>query len=121
MEFGMHLVVTHMRKMDLMMVYTNGPVMVEDSTNTMEWLLAEHDKYKVVVFDLAYTSGHVGCDQKVVVAQLCVHHHILLLYYYLATLPCNCFIRFISSPDYRFATVDTTNDRKVLKTLGLAC
>ncbi|KAE8810811.1 hypothetical protein D1007_12426 [Hordeum vulgare] len=63
---------THMRKMDLTVVYTNNPVMVEDSIDTMERLLAEDDK-------------------------------------------------FVNSPDYGFAMVDTTNDRKVLKTSGLAC
>ncbi|KAE8785712.1 hypothetical protein D1007_40511 [Hordeum vulgare] len=57
MEFGMHFVETHMREMDLTVVYTNGPVMVDDSINTMERLLAKNDKYKVVGFDLAYTGG----------------------------------------------------------------
>ncbi|KAE8774385.1 hypothetical protein D1007_53217 [Hordeum vulgare] len=85
MELGVHLVETPMRKMDVMVVYTNDPVMVEDSINTMEQLLAEHDKYKV------------------------------------ATVPCERFTRFANSPDYRFATVDTTNNPKVLKTSGLAC
>ena len=40
MDFGMHLVKTHMRKMYLTVVYTNDPVMVGDSINTMEQLLA---------------------------------------------------------------------------------
>ncbi|KAE8791235.1 hypothetical protein D1007_34365 [Hordeum vulgare] len=119
-EFGVHLVETHMRNMDLMVVYTNDPVMVEDTINTMEWLLAEDDKYKVVDFDLAYTSGCVGHDQKVVVTQLCVHHHVILNHYYLATLPCKRFTRFVNRHDYRFAMVDTTNDRMVLKTSSLA-
>ncbi|KAE8768924.1 hypothetical protein D1007_59541 [Hordeum vulgare] len=95
MEFGVHLVEIHMRKMDLTVVYTNDPVMVENSINTMERLLAEDDKYKVVGFDLTYTGGRAGHDQKIVVAQLYMHHH--------------------------FATLDTTNDRKVLKASGLAC
>ncbi|KAE8792823.1 hypothetical protein D1007_32597 [Hordeum vulgare] len=91
MDFGVHPVETHMRKTDLAMVYTNDPVMVENSINTMEWLLAEDDKYKVVGFDFltpAIVSGMIT--------------------------------RFVNSPDYRFATVDTTNNQKVLKTLGLA-
>ncbi|KAE8808327.1 hypothetical protein D1007_15228 [Hordeum vulgare] len=67
MEFGVHFVDNHIRKMDLTVVYTNNPVMLEDSINTMERLLAEEDKYKVVGFDLAYTSGRVGHDHKVTV------------------------------------------------------
>ncbi|KAE8813429.1 hypothetical protein D1007_09433 [Hordeum vulgare] len=96
--------------MDLTVEYTNDPVMVEDSINTMGWLLAGDDKYKVVGFYLAYTSGRAGHDEKVVVAQLCVHHHVLLYHYCLATVPCEHFTRFVNSPDYRCATVDTTND-----------
>ncbi|KAE8792079.1 hypothetical protein D1007_33403 [Hordeum vulgare] len=120
MEFGMHLVETHMRKMDLMVVYTNNPVMVEDSISTMERLLAKDNKYKVVTFNLVYTGGRAWDDQKVVVAQLCVHHHVILYHYCLATVPCEHFTMFVKSHDYRFATVDSTNDRKVLKTSGLA-
>ncbi|KAE8811442.1 hypothetical protein D1007_11827 [Hordeum vulgare] len=92
MEIGVHLMETHMRKMDLTVVYTDIPVMVEDSINTMERLLAEDDKYKLVGFDHAYTGvvpGMIG--------------------------------RFVNNPDYKFATVDNTNDQKVLKTSGLAC
>ncbi|KAE8778407.1 hypothetical protein D1007_48712 [Hordeum vulgare] len=48
-------------------------------------------------------------------------HHVLLYHYYLATIPCERFMRFVNNPDYRFAMVDTTNDSKVLKTLGFAC
>ncbi|KAE8794237.1 hypothetical protein D1007_31121 [Hordeum vulgare] len=120
MEFSMHLVETHMKKMDLTVVYTNDPIMLEDSINTMERLLGEDDKYKVVGFDLAYMGNRVGHDQKVVVAQLCMHPHVLLYHYYLATVPCKRFTRFVNSPDYKFTMVDTTNDRKVLKTSGLA-
>ena len=36
-------------------------------------------------------------------------------------MPCEHFTRFVNSPNYRFATVDTTDDPKVLKTSGLAC
>ncbi|KAE8769298.1 hypothetical protein D1007_59121 [Hordeum vulgare] len=95
--------------------------MVDDSINSTEWLLAEDEKYKMVVFDLAYTSGRVGNDQKVVVAQLCMHHLVLLYHYCLASVPCERFTRFVNILDYGFAMVDTTNDRKVLKTLDLAC
>ncbi|KAE8780191.1 hypothetical protein D1007_46705 [Hordeum vulgare] len=48
-------------------------------------------------------------------------HHILLYHYCLATKPCKRFTRFVSSPDNRFASVDTTNDPNVLKTSVLAC
>ncbi|KAE8793530.1 hypothetical protein D1007_31813 [Hordeum vulgare] len=75
MKFGVHLVQTHMRKMDVTVMYTNDPIMVEESINTMERLLAEDDKYKLV----------------------------------------------LNSLESRFATVDTTNDPKVLKTSGMAC
>ncbi|KAE8797810.1 hypothetical protein D1007_26943 [Hordeum vulgare] len=92
MEFGVHLVETHMRKMDLTVVYTNDPVMVEDSINTMERLLGEDGKHKVVGFDLAYTNDRDMHDQKVPLT--------------------SC---------YTFTTVDTTIDRKVLNNSGLAC
>ncbi|KAE8809904.1 hypothetical protein D1007_13502 [Hordeum vulgare] len=121
MEFGMHHVDTHLRNVYLTVVYINDPAMVENSINTMERLLAADVKYKVVGFDLAYTDSHVGHDQKVVFAQLCMCHHILLYHYYVTTKPCEHFTRFVNNPDYMFATVDATNDRKVLKTLGLAC
>ncbi|KAE8819639.1 hypothetical protein D1007_02284 [Hordeum vulgare] len=58
---------THNRRMNLSVVYTNDSVVVENSINTMEQLLAEHDKYRVVDFDLEYTNGRVSYDQKVVV------------------------------------------------------
>ncbi|KAE8775999.1 hypothetical protein D1007_51437 [Hordeum vulgare] len=121
MEFGMHPVKTRMRKTNLTVVYTNNMVMVEDSINTMERLLVEDEKYKEVGFDLAYIGGRAGHDQKVVIAQLCMHHHVLLYHYCVATVPCEHFTRFFNRPDYRFATVDTTNDPKVLKTWGLSC
>ncbi|KAE8812278.1 hypothetical protein D1007_10627 [Hordeum vulgare] len=111
---------THMRKTDLMVVYTKDPVIVEDSINTMERLFAEDDKYKVVGFNLAYTGGRVGHDQKVVVTQLCVCHHVPLYHYRLATVPCECCTTFVNSTDYRSAMVDSTNDPKLLKTSGLA-
>ena len=58
-------------QMALSMVYTNDPVSVESSIQTMEQFLAK-DKYQVVGFDLEYTMSQAGHDQKVVVAQLCV-------------------------------------------------
>ena len=75
----------------------------------------------MVGFDLEYTIGRPGHDQKVVVAQLCVQHDILVYHYHLATRPCEHFSRFINSSDYSFATVDTTNDLKALKVSGLKC
>ncbi|KAE8820371.1 hypothetical protein D1007_01510 [Hordeum vulgare] len=66
MEFGVHHVDTHLSKTDLTMVYTVDPAVVENSINTMQLLLAADDKYKVVGFDLAYTGGRAGHDEKVV-------------------------------------------------------
>ena len=86
----------------------------------MEQFLAD-DKYRVVGFDLEYTSGRAGHDQKVAVAQLCVRHDVLVYHYHLATRPCKRFSRFINNSDYSFATVDTTNDLKALKVSGLKC
>ena len=57
---------THSRKTDLSVVYTNDPVVVVNSINTLEQLLAEDDKYNMVGFDLEYTGGRAGHDQKVV-------------------------------------------------------
>ncbi|KAE8810349.1 Serine/threonine-protein kinase [Hordeum vulgare] len=95
--------------------------MVENSINSLEQPLAEDDKYNVVGFNLEYTGGHVGHDQKVAFAQLCVRHHVPVYHHYLDTRPCERFARFVNNPDYRFATMDTTNDLKVLKTSGLSC
>ena len=86
----------------------------------MEQFLAE-DKYQVVSFDLKYTMGRVGHDQKVVVTQLCVRHDILVYHYHLATRPCERFSGFINSSGYSFAMVETTNDLKALKVSGLKC
>ncbi|XP_073360114.1 uncharacterized protein [Aegilops tauschii subsp. strangulata] len=93
MEFGIHQVETHVREKDLSVVYTNDPAVVEDSVNTMKQLLAQDGKYKVVGIDPQYTDGHVGYDQKVVVAELCVGHHVLVYNYSLATRPCERFAR----------------------------
>ena len=35
--------------------------------------------------------------------------------------PCDHFNRFVNNTDYKFATVDTTNDVKALSVIGLAC
>ena len=115
-----HVVDTHMRGKALSVVYTNDLVLVERSIQTMEQFLAE-DKYRVVGFDLEYTIGRVGHDQKVVVAQLCMRHDVLVYHYHLATRPCERFSGFINSCDYSFATVDTTNNLKALKVSDLKC
>ena len=119
MEFGKHRVGTHAREMDLSVVYTIDPAVVDDYINTVEQLLAG-DKYKVVGIDLQYTAGRPGIDQKVVVAQLCMRHHVLINHYCMATEPCDRFNRFVNSTDYKFATVDTTNDVKALSVTCLA-
>ena len=62
-----HILDTPVRRKDLSVVYTNEPVSVESSVHTMEQLLAE-DEYQVVGFDLEFTGGHAGYDQKVAVA-----------------------------------------------------
>src|SRR6266516_4147864 len=113
-----HVVDTHVRGKALSVVYTNDPVSVESSMQTMKQFLAK-DKYQVVGFDLEYTIGCAGHDQKVAVTQLCVRHDVLVYHYHLATRPCERFSPFINSSDYSFATVDTTNDLKALKVSGL--
>ena len=75
----------------------------------------------MVGFDLEYTMGRAGHDQKVAIAQLCMRHDVLLYHYHLATTPCERFSRFINSFDYSFTTVDTTNDLKALKVSDLKC
>ncbi|KAE8766382.1 hypothetical protein D1007_62396 [Hordeum vulgare] len=102
------------------MVYTNDLVWVENSIHTMELLLADYE-YKLVGFDLEFTAGHARFYQKVVITQLCVHHQVLVYHYYVTTMPCVRFDRFVNSSYFIFGMVDTTNDEKVLKTMGLAC
>ena len=51
MEFGEHKVETHAREMDLSVVYTIDPAVVDDYINNVEKLLAG-DKYKVFGIDL---------------------------------------------------------------------
>ena len=94
-----HIMDTHVRRKALSLVYTNDPVSMESSIQTMEQFLAE-DKYRVVGFDLEYTIGRAGHDQKVVVAQLYVRHDVLVYHYHLATGPCENFSKFINSSDY---------------------
>ncbi|KAF7030119.1 hypothetical protein CFC21_041726 [Triticum aestivum] len=115
-----HVVDTHVRGKALSVVYTNDPVSLESSIQTMEQFLAE-DKYQVVGFNVEYTIGRVGHDQKVVIAQLCVRHDVLVYHYHLATRPCERFSSFINSSDYKNTAVDTTNDLKTLKVSGLKC
>ncbi|KAE8777447.1 hypothetical protein D1007_49813 [Hordeum vulgare] len=78
---------THNRKMDLLVVYTNEPILVENSINTMKQLLAQDDKCKVVSFNLEYTDGRAGYDQKVAVAKSCMHHHVVVYHYCMARRP----------------------------------
>ena len=51
---------------------------------------------------------------------MCVRNHVLIYHYCLATRPCERFARFVNNPHYMFATVDITNDVKVLKNSGIA-
>ncbi|VAI17530.1 hypothetical protein VPH35_083051 [Triticum aestivum] len=120
MEFGEHRVEIHVRETVLSVVYTIDPTVVDDYINNVEQLLAG-DKHKVVGTDLQYTAGRPGIDQKVVVAQLCVRHHVLIYHYCMATEPCNCFNRFVNNTDYKFSTVETTNNVKAPNVTGLAC
>ena len=66
MEFGEHKVETHTREMDLSVVYTIDPPVVDDYINTIEQLLVRY-KYKVVGIDLQYTDDSPGIDQKVAI------------------------------------------------------
>ena len=50
-----------------------------------------------------------------------MHHHVLIYHLCMATEPCNRFNRFVNSTDYKFATVETTDDVKALSVTGLAC
>ncbi|XBH67727.1 hypothetical protein VPH35_096053 [Triticum aestivum] len=53
-----HVVDTHVRGKALSVVYTNDPVSVESSIQTMDQFLAE-DKYRVVGFDLEFINSSV--------------------------------------------------------------
>ncbi|KAE8797617.1 hypothetical protein D1007_27084 [Hordeum vulgare] len=90
------------------------------SINTLEQLLAEDDKYKVFSFDLDITGGRAGHDQMVLITEFCMHDEVLAWHLCMATRPCEHFARFVNNPDYMFASVDTTNDLKVLKPSGLS-
>ena len=50
-----------------------------------------------------------------------MRHHVLIYHYCMATEPCDHFTRFVNSTDYKFATVETTDDVKALRVTGLAC
>ena len=50
-----------------------------------------------------------------------MRHHVLIYHYCMATEPCVRFTRFVNSTDYKFATVETKDDVKVLSVMGLAC
>ena len=59
-RFTMHAVVdTYRRFMELLVLYTNNLIWVENSIHTMNVLLVV-EKYKVVGFDLEYTRARVG-------------------------------------------------------------
>ena len=49
------------------------------------------------------------------------HCAVLIYHYCTATEPCDRFNRFSNNSDYKFATVETTNDVKALHVTGLAC
>jgi hypothetical protein len=108
MEFDEYNVDTHMRDKDLTVMYTDDPVKVGKSIDTMEQLLASA-KYKVVGFALQFTQGHPRYDQKIAVVQLCVGDQVLLYHYSLAGRPCARLERFVNSTQHSFAMVDTTN------------
>ncbi|KAE8790322.1 hypothetical protein D1007_35378 [Hordeum vulgare] len=62
---------THVRFKDFSMVYINDPVWVENSTHTMEQLLA-NEKYKVAGFDLM--PGKI----RRLASPSCVGHYVLV-------------------------------------------
>jgi hypothetical protein len=61
MEFSWHHVDTDVRDKDLSVVYTDDPITVENSIDTMEQLFA-NDKYTVVGFTIQYTDGRPAHD-----------------------------------------------------------
>ena len=73
----------------------------------------------MVSVDLQYIAGRPNIDEKVAVAQLCVRHHVLIYHYCMATEPCDRFNRFVNNTEYKFATVETTDDVKALSVMGL--
>ena len=44
-----------------------------------------------------------------------MRHHVLIYHYCMATEPCDRFARFVNNTDYKFATVETTDDLKALR------
>ena len=49
-----------------------------------------------------------------------MRHHVLIYHYCMATDPCDRFNRFVNSTDYKFATVETTDNVNALSVTGLA-
>ena len=103
-----------------MVVYTIDPAVVDDYINNIEQLLAR-DKYKVVGIDLQYTTGCPNIDQKVAIAQLCACHLVFIYHYCMATELCDYFTRFVNNTDYKFTTMETTDNVKAPRVMGLAC
>lgn len=48
-------------------------------------------------------------------------HHVLIYHYGMATEPSDRFARFVNIADYKFATMETTDDVKALRVTGKAC
>ena len=48
-------------------------------------------------------------------------HHVLIYHKCMATEPCDRFNRFVNKTDYKFTTMETTDDVKALSVTGLAC
>ena len=49
-----------------------------------------------------------------------MRHHVLIYHYCMATEPCDCFNRFVNNTNYKFATVESTDDVKALSVTSLA-
>ena len=52
---------------------------------------------------------------------MCACNQILVYHYYLATRTYERFSKFVNGLDYKFATIDTSKDLKVLKNSSIAC
>ena len=52
---------------------------------------------------------------------MCVRQHVLIYHYCKATEPCVHFARFVNNMDYKFSTVETTDNVKASRVTGLAC
>ena len=73
------------------------------------------ERYKVVGLDIEYTRDHA----MVAVVQFCVGQKVLLYHFSRAVGRCQRLEEFLSSEKYTFTTVDTANNKKVLKNSGL--